>query len=948
MSIAFTSQKFKPSSLETRTNLILNDEKLEVITDNLEGVKQITLSNGEIIEDVNQISQYENKIFDAVIKSGISEQLIQLANLLKIQARAQNKDNSSIKASLATRDDSKLLNIVAFIEGDRIQSLGIYVNEKQWNISFSQEDKDLVKYCKFLKDKLSATPQGSQSLDLNQLLKVAKLDVPIMETPLKDLLKSYVEYQEFPYYTPDDEEYRQYSNNKSLWPWSYSYLNENGKLPIFDIRDKNCYKEDGYYNNYIWYPLTHNPDYDDLEWRKEHRQIHGYSICKWQSDNSEIESDLINQRNFVINDLETNKSIKVESFKRNFIEDKNQKANIYNHIQAVIELLFILNMITNINGKHDEKGYLFGREDKKHYDVFSPTKTIDISLITKFNNEELSKYIENILLNLDSVSNCKLFSLISPNITRFENIIKQYQELSKQEFCQQIYQQTVKSFQDEPEKLEIILSNFFKLTQEPIFKSSSNILTTAQTTLIESKIQENSNNLETKIELSSSFPEPITGILIASNQVNTDTQLNFIASENSLRSINKEDIATYQNKLFKEIFSETLEADKVLFLANCLKFTDKESESNQYSGILATNDESHQLNYKLTPIQQNQYNLNLESLQFNWKYDYQINLNNLNHVNFLHRLDSDLVQLILSLNNQETVLKKAITLTPHHEAENYNSGYLTTPNSNNCINYQIQVNSENNQNQFELSVNNKTWVYQLNTFNLDHRIFLQQVNPSLAVALETQKALTALANDDKIKTVSIRRQNNQNHDAISVYSKDESTTELTVLIPSSQTDSSLQSILSPSQEIRIEKTYINDSLGYKLSFPSYDADAKPIKITQIIDSTGKIQVQTTEEHPVKVFSDGKIVTHHSDRVSSETIEVEYKDYLEDANFTYHASGQLIVSNLIEGMKVEHYVQPPIQNILNCADESFIILKPEDKIALWVSKSDYDKIILEMP
>ncbi|CCQ66166.1 hypothetical protein CWATWH0402_5328 [Crocosphaera watsonii WH 0402] len=90
-------------------------------------------------------------------------------------------------------------------------------------------------------------------------------------------------------------------------------------------------------------------------------------------------------------------------------------------------------------------------------------------------------------------------------------------------------------------------------------------------------------------------------------------------------------------------------------------------------------------------------------------------------------------------------------------------------------------------------------------------------------------------------------------------------------------------------------------------------------------------MQTTEEHPVKVFSDTGIITHHSDRISSETIEVEYNDYLEDATFTYHAAGQLIISNLIEGMKVEHYIKPPIQNIVNGVDESFILLKPEDKI-----------------
>ncbi|CCQ68517.1 hypothetical protein CWATWH0402_1037 [Crocosphaera watsonii WH 0402] len=285
----------------------------------------------------------------------------------------------------------------------------------------------------------------------------------------------------------------------------------------------------------------------------------------------------------------------------------------------------------------------------------------------------------------------------------------------------------------------------------------------------------------------------------------------------------------------------------------------------------------------------------------------------------------------MSLTDEETVLKKAITLTPNPEAENYNSGYLTTCNGNNRLNYKIQVNSENNQNQFELSANKKTWTYQLDTSNLANRTFLQHVNPSLAVALEIQEALRVLANDDKIQAVLIRRQKNNDNNAISVYSKEETTTELTVLIPSSSTDSSLQSVLSASQEIRIEKTYISDSLRYKLSFSNDDADAKAITITQIIDSTGKIQVQTTQKHPVKVFSDTGIITHHSNRVSSETIEVEYNDYLEDATFTYHTGGQLIISNLIEGMKVEHYAKPPIQNIVNGVVESFIILKPEDKI-----------------
>ncbi|WP_048326045.1 hypothetical protein, partial [Crocosphaera watsonii] len=329
----------------------------------------------------------------------------------------------------------------------------------------------------------------------------------------------------------------------------------------------------------------------------------------------------------------------------------------------------------------DIYGYQFSKKGFASERVFC----IEIDYVVKLEHEKYSKYYHDIFIQLDNISKTKLFSSIAYQINDFDRILKGYENLSTEEFCKQVYQQTVKSFQDEPEKLEIILADFYKLTQEAIFKSNTNILTTAQTTFIESKLQENKNNLEIKIHLTGSFPEPITGIFIASNQINTDTELNFFTTEDSLRSINQEDITTYQNQLFKEVFSETIEANKVLFLANCLKMTFKDSKNNQYSGILATNDKGHQIKYKLTPIQQNKYNLELESPQFNWKHDYQISLNNPNHVNFLHRLDSDLVEFILSLTDEETVLKKAITLTPHPEAENYNSGYLTTPNGNNRI-----------------------------------------------------------------------------------------------------------------------------------------------------------------------------------------------------------------------------------------------------------------------
>ncbi|TRU88883.1 MAG: hypothetical protein EWV76_08420 [Microcystis novacekii Mn_MB_F_20050700_S1] len=128
--------------------------------------------------------------------------------------------------------------------------------------------------------------------------------------------------------------------------------------------------------------------------------------------------------------------------------------------------------------------------------------------------------------------------------------------------------------------------------------------------------------------------------------------------------------------------------------------------------------------------------------------------------------------------------------------------------------------------------------------------------------------------------------------------------------------------------MRIEKHYLEGSCYYKLSFPNYDANAKQIKLTQQITSSGKIQVQTTEANPVEILDDqGNIqISHHSDQVSSELKEVEHEGFVEDANFTYQASGQLIISNLPAGITIEHYVKPPIQNILNGSEEPFIVLK----------------------
>jgi hypothetical protein len=104
-------------------------------------------------------------------------------------------------------------------------------------------------------------------------------------------------------------------------------------------------------------------------------------------------------------------------------------------------------------------------------------------------------------------------------------------------------------------------------------------------------------------------------------------------------------------------------------------------------------------------------------------------------------------------------------------------------------------------------------------------------------------------------------------------------------------------------------------------------------LTQQITSSGKIQVQTTEANPVKILDDqgNNQITHHSDQVSSEIKEVEREGFVEDANFTYHASGQLIISNLPAGITIEHYAKPPIKNILNGLEESFIVLNSNDKI-----------------
>lgn len=213
MSVTYTSQKIKSKTLETITEVIVEGEKLEILTDNQLGIQEIKVINdGEFINTITdgvQLSDYENKIFDAVIQSGIPENLIQLANSLKFQSTVDSVDNSSsIQAIVSTIDGKSVLEIALLIENDESQSIEVSFNDSKWNIAVNQDDKNLVKYARILKHKLSATPEKIFSINFEQLLLVSELDKPIMETSLKKIIESYIQYKEFPRYTPDDDEYK--------------------------------------------------------------------------------------------------------------------------------------------------------------------------------------------------------------------------------------------------------------------------------------------------------------------------------------------------------------------------------------------------------------------------------------------------------------------------------------------------------------------------------------------------------------------------------------------------------------------------------------------------------------------------------------------------------------------------------------------------------------------
>lgn len=81
MSVSYISQKIKSKTLETTTEVIIENEKLEILTDNQLGIKEIKVINdGTVINTITnniQLSEYENRIFDAVIQSGIGENIVQ-------------------------------------------------------------------------------------------------------------------------------------------------------------------------------------------------------------------------------------------------------------------------------------------------------------------------------------------------------------------------------------------------------------------------------------------------------------------------------------------------------------------------------------------------------------------------------------------------------------------------------------------------------------------------------------------------------------------------------------------------------------------------------------------------------------------------------------------------------------------------------------------------------
>jgi hypothetical protein len=151
MPISYVSQKIKSKTLETTTEVIIENEKLEILTDNQLGIKEIKVINdGTVINIITnniQLFEYENRIFDAVIYSEIGENIVHLVNSLKFQSKVDSTDNfSNIRAILTTVDETRVLKVSLFIENDESRNIQVSFNDSQWNIAIDQDDKNLVKY----------------------------------------------------------------------------------------------------------------------------------------------------------------------------------------------------------------------------------------------------------------------------------------------------------------------------------------------------------------------------------------------------------------------------------------------------------------------------------------------------------------------------------------------------------------------------------------------------------------------------------------------------------------------------------------------------------------------------------------------------------------------------------------------------------------------------------
>ena len=407
MSVSYISQKIKSKTLETTTEAIIENEKLEILTDNQLGIKEIKFINdGTVINTITnsiELSEYENRIFDAVIQSGIVENLVQLINSLKLQSKVDSADNlSNIQAVLTTLDETRVLKISLFIENDESRNIQVSFNDSQWNIEINQDDKNLVKYARILKDKLSAIPEKVFSIIFEQLLLVSELGKPITETPLKDMIESYIEYPNFPSLTPDDDEYREWRydyDRPSQWPKERKYLHEKKQNELFfKIRNSKCEKSQyGWYVHKYYYPLKDNPAYYDYNLR-----------AKWVEKYSDNPDEYIVGDDEICDHLQFQEKEFVDNFQQIKFDYLNEGKNIFNHQNKTLngdfdsqKIIFILSLVFKLSTLQNKqkincvRHHLFVSLSTLRTERFRSfyksdyLEKIDISFITEINSKKI-------------------------------------------------------------------------------------------------------------------------------------------------------------------------------------------------------------------------------------------------------------------------------------------------------------------------------------------------------------------------------------------------------------------------------------------------------------------------------------------------------------------------------------------------------------------------------